>query len=316
MSKHNMTNNYLNKSNIDNEIEFLNKVDKLVCISDSFYESKYFVIEKKQKYMLVISRCNNENIIVDKASFLNTLISAGIRTHKILSYGRCNNPNYFYSIYNWVNGESLDAYLISQEPFQQYCIGINCGEILKKIHSITQTKSNEGNIHNDIIKCLENKEKYTRFNTCFPYIKSFFEVLEKYKNASFGKETIAILHGDFSLNNIIVNKKTMYLIDWVYGKKSPTIKEFVRNLYNSSISKNFAKGLIDGYFRELINNEIWEQLFVFSIIHQLELIDWFGLFGFISKEFVKQQHENLMYQYNDLNCIIPLYFREENNYEY
>lgn len=311
-----MSNNFLNKSNIDNEIDFFNKVDNFVCISDSFYESKYFVIEKKQKYLLIISSSNNENIITDKAAFLNSLISAGIKTHKILSYGRCNNPKYFYTIYNWIDGKSLDTYLVNQDPYQQYCIGTDCGHILKKTHNITQTKSNNCNIHYDIKRCLKNKEKYTKFEVCFPNIKRFFDILEKYENKSFSNESIAILHGDFSLSNIIINNQTLYLIDWVYGEKSPTIKEFVRNLFNSSISNNFAKGLIDGYFRESINSEMWIKLLIFTIIHQIELIDWIGLFDFVSKEFIEQQHENLIYQYNNFNCIIPLYFREENNYEY
>lgn len=314
-SKRNMHNNYINISNIEKEIMFYNRVDELKLLSDNFFECKYFVRENKQKYLLVITSINNEKRIFEKANFLLNLNSFDINTHLIISYGKCKNPNFLYVVYNWIDGLTLENYLQKQDYFHQYNIGVMCGEKLKSIHDFTQTKSNNCIISNDIKECLSKKDKYAEFKSDFPYISIFFDELAKYKNKVFDREILAHLHGDFKISNIIIRNNTIYLIDWVYGEKQPAIKEFVRNLFNSNISKKFAKGLIDGYFRGSINNEMWEQIFIFSIIHQLELLDWIGLFDFITSDFVTQQHQNFLIQYNDLKTIIPLYYREEKTNE-
>jgi serine/threonine-protein kinase len=138
----------------------------------------------------------------------------------------------------------------------------------------------------------------------------FLNYLENYKEYKFKVSSNSILHGDFHVNNLIYRSGKIYIIDWIYGEKGDCCKDFVRNIVNAYVSPIYARGQIDGYFNGNPCDEFWEKLLVFTILHQLELIDMIGRFNFITNDFINTQHNNVIYQYNNLKSNIPLYYKE------
>jgi aminoglycoside phosphotransferase (APT) family kinase protein len=147
----------------------------------------------------------------------------------------------------------------------------------------------------------------------YPLVSFFIDTFNQNKTNHI--EDSVILHGDFSLNNIIIDTNNqLSVIDWVYGTSSEPAKDFVRNLVNAEKSQDFACGLIDGYFIDSTPPmSFWRSLKMYTAVHQLELIELHLKYGFQSEEFILNNHKLAYQQYKSTDQLVPDYYLSGRN---
>ena len=279
-------------------------------LGENAFEVKYEVEDSGRHYMLSVLHGSNPATIHEKAAFLSRAAKAGIGTHRILDCGVCADPAYCYAVYDWIEGVRLDRALALQTDTQRRRTGLNCGALLRRVHTLTLTPLTEPEGERAVAECLAEKETLLRFTGIYPAVPLFLVALEKNGTRPFRGREASVLHGDLKPANVILTPNGLYLIDWVWGPKCDVARDLVRNLAGAECGAAYAKGVIDGYFPDGPDEGFWTDLFRYTLLHQLALPTQSDMFGFLSPDFIRRQHALTLEQYEDLGTDVPLYYRK------
>lgn len=294
------------------DVPELKHCKQVLILKDDFSESKFHIIGKNNdEYLLVVY--NSNSVDNYKLEIHNLLLRNRIPTNKIVRFGMCNYNKNFYILFTWMSGENLLSSISKANVDEQYKLGVEAGELLKKIHSIkhTLTKPNDCKL----IDRIENLLKQYGDNCyrSYPLLDTFVKYIQLNKQ-NFNTQAV-LLHGDYSLSNLLMCNFNLSVIDWVYGCFGDPVEDFVRNLVNADTSQDFACGLIDGYFNRKIPTSFWFKLKLYTAIQQVELIELNINSEYSKDTFINKNHKIAYQQYEKMRLLIPLYYskRRHNN---
>ena len=81
-----------------------------------------------------------------------------------------------------------------------------------------------------------------------------------------------MLHNDFHLGNMIINKEEISLIDFNRATLGDSIKEFDCIAWSATHSELFATGLLDSYLENKNSNEFFEILRNYISLWELQML--------------------------------------------
>lgn len=217
-------------------------------------DEKFYIENLEGKQFLI--RLNNISEFDKKQSefsAIKLISSSKINMSNPIAFGTCCNNQKVYMILTWVDGESAEEILPNLSENEQYNLGIEAGIILRKIHSIP--------IESIIIECEKDfrkkvETKIIQYKNCgikVPNDKQFLEfIIGNLGNLNDINQTIR--HGDYHVGNIIITKdRKIGIIDFNRFDFGEPWKEFNRLMtFSRKISIPFAKGQIDGYFKNKV----------------------------------------------------------------
>lgn len=284
----------------------------IYLLNKNSFEIKYRVLCKNNsEYLLILFNANT--VDSNKVGLHQLFFKNQIPTNKIISYGMCKNHHMFYMLFDWLQGDNLYNCISKYNSDEQYRLGIYAGKTLKSIHAINYTQfSFDKNNTLEKIDYLVRDYRIGYYRN-YPLVSYFIDIFNQNKTNHI--EDSVILHGDFSLNNIIIDTNNqLSVIDWVYGASGEPAKDFVRNLVNAEKSQDFACGLIDGYFIDSTPPmSFWRSLKMYTAVHQLELIELHIKYGFQSEEFILNNHKLAYQQYQSTDQLVPDYYLSGRN---
>lgn len=124
------------------EIKFIEEGDTLEEVSDGFSGAQlYFVIKKNEKYFLKIF---NEKFDFNKIDILKKQLEIykklNIKSIEIIDFGKIENPEGYYIVYNYIDGQNLKRITDSKEYNLQYIrnLGRKIGKQLSKLREYNQ----------------------------------------------------------------------------------------------------------------------------------------------------------------------------------
>ncbi len=204
----------------------------------------------------------------------------------------------------WINGENLEEKLDSLSLSQVDKLGREGGEILSSLHQKEIDYPLYQKAVKDKVCCLINK--VNEYGLSFPGKKDCVEFLQK-KIKEECKGKIYLTHRDVRPENFILNEKGLYLIDFENGSVGERGSDFV---YCTTMGKpehrRFYHALIEEYLTRVDYKEFWKDNLFYSTMQLLEYAVW----KWENREKqVKEQAENLIYQYDNFTSIIPAWWR-------
>lgn len=301
-----------------NNLKVLDEYDSLGSIlplRESKYESKYYMIAQEGiEYLLVRYYSPYCLIDFDKINFYELMRQNNIPTNRIVQYGICSSKEEFYILFSWIRGCDLSKKINYLKTEEQYAIGLKAGKFLKQIHNIKGNNfgGDIKNIHSRISTVYDKYEQDVLNYRRYPLLKEMICRLNKCSDIKQGKKVI--LHGDYSLHNLIYNGDNLSIIDWLINCFGEIEEDFVRNIVNAEISSYFAAGQVDGYFNNNVPNDFWRKLYYHTIAHQLEIIEFRNFDERFNDEFINHQHELVIKEYSIFNNFIPQYYEKGRMY--
>ena len=224
------------------KIEHLNKG----CGGDTKYYIEKSNGEKQLIRVTGISEYDRKKI---EFEMMKCASDTGVPMSIPVDFGICNGGMRVYSIFTWCEGEDVDMVLSNLSEDKQYALGLEAGEILRKINSIPAPATQEDwavkfarRAKNIIQRYRSGSVKIDGGEKIIEYIENNRHLLEK-RNQYF-------LHTDYHTGNIIIDKNyKLKIIDFSdYDFGDPYI-EFVHMYWCSMHHPKFAVGCIDGYFK-------------------------------------------------------------------
>ena len=275
-------------------------------------DRKYYIetIEGK-KLLLRIAEVANYKSKKKDYDFLCRLNEAGLPVPKAMEFGMCEAGKSVYMLLEWMEGEEAEKVVPNMAEEKQYGIGVNSGQILRKIHDNSIITGVEQDWYDRYFEVINPRiEAYKSEGIPFDGAEDILSFIEENKDLLHGRRHCNI-HGDYHLGNLIINDgEELFVIDWqtvdFEGGGDPWV-DFI----NIGIEHPaFAAGQIDGYFNHQVPEEFWRMLALYLSVSAITSIVWAKYFAPDQLDRVLELNRNVVGWYDKMNQVIPSWYRE------
>ncbi len=279
-------------------------------------DRKYYIetIEGK-KLLLRIAEVANYKSKKKDYDFLCRLNEAGLPVPKAMEFGMCEAGKSVYMLLEWMEGEEAEKVVPNMAEEKQYGIGVNSGQILRKIHDNSIITGVEQDWYDRYFEVINPRiEAYKNEGIPFDGAEEILSFIEKNKYLLHGRRQCNI-HGDYHLGNLIINDdEELFVIDWqtvdFEGGGDPWV-DFI----NIGIEHPaFAAEQIDEYFNHQVPEEFWRMLALYLSVSAITSIVWAKYFAQDQLERVLELNRNVVGWYDKMNHVVPSWYREYKEY--
>lgn len=204
----------------------------------------------------------------------------GIRMSEPLEFGCCGDGRYVYSLLSWLDGEAADEVIQRYTDEEQYRLGLQAGQILRRIHSLPAPPDQSPWEQRMLRKFQVHLERYRNCGVQVEHDQLALRFVAD--NLALLKDRPQVLeHGDFHLGNMVLGADgQLGIIDfnrWGYGDP---YEDFYKMLFFSrDLSVPFAQGQLDGYFQAEAPDLFFRLLALYTADVALFSIVWALDFG-------------------------------------
>lgn len=275
-------------------------------------EKKFYVqTHKGGRFNLRISPLASFETRKREFEALEKVRELGITMSQPVDIGKCGKGKYVYVLLSWVEGESLDESIGKLNIEEQYAVGFEAGEILKKIHSISAPENLENWEERMGRKIQLRLEKYC---------ESGVKIKNGHLAQNFIQDNLHLLknrpqvfqHGDYHIGNLILTPgKKLGVIDfnrWDYGDP---FEEFHKmEMFSREKSISFCRGQLDGYFPTGIPENFFLLISLYLASVLLYSPVWAQPYGEEEVAYMKKKAEEIMADSENFRSPVPLWLRE------
>ena len=220
------------------------------------------------------------------------------------------NEDGAYLLQSFIDGYDAEDAIIEMPKRQIYEYGIDAGETLKRIHSISAP--------------LDAPDWESRFNAKIDRkLKAYAESPLKYENGE-GELFIEYIethrhllknrpqachHGDYHIGNMMIGKDgKLYIIDFDKRDFGDPWEEFNRIVWCAQASPYFSSGMVDGYFDGQPPIDFWQLLALYISSNTLSSLPWAIPFGDMEIKTMRNQAKEVISWYNGMKTVVPSWY--------
>lgn len=236
------------------------------------------------------------------------LFSRGLAMARPIEIGEAEEGCYI--IESWISGKSAEEELPKLSYLDQFNYGLEAGDMLRLIHSLPgpadlsswQQRFNT-KIDRKIRMYKDCPLKIEGDGYFLDYIDSNRQLLEDRPQC--------FQHGDYHVGNMMIEDGRLVIIDFDRFDYGDPWEEFNRIVWSAQASPAFASGLVEGYFKGEIPEEFWRLLALYISSNALSALAWAIDFGEGEIATMKNQAEDILAWYKNMDCFIPSWYNKE-----
>ena len=291
------------------KIHLLQNYSSFQLIEEGYSEDEKWCVD--QKYLLRLSSNTDLQQLKNQAELTNKVHKLDDNIPCVYEVGVLKDRSYV--ILDYIKGENGETKLPTLSKKVQYQVGIQVGETLRKMHSITappNTPCWEEVWTKRIIKLtpqfLPIVEANPDYNCILPFIDSQIHLLK-------GRPS-CIQHYDFHTGNILIDdEKFSGLIDMQKIRYADPVNEFYKlEYFNVQVSKSYSKGVLDGYHKQgEIPSSFWELHRFYAAVHLISAEVWGHQVAIKQKEKFQAFTRFTLDQFNNFQLLIPKWYTDQ-----
>ena len=215
------------------------------------------------------------------------------------------------SLYEWIDGVDFREYVTQLTDKELYQYGIQAGEFLKNIHSISIEEYSDNWKEYYVQKSMKKIDSFRKTHIYFPEIETFIDYIHTHQYL-LQDRPISLCHGDFHVGNMMVDFQTkeLVIIDFGSIEIGDPIEEFNRMIWNAQLSEEFATGLINGYFNgKNIPDEFWKLMAYYMACDVVGSIPWAVNYENDQLITMLERAKLLLDWFDDFERMIPKFYK-------
>jgi serine/threonine-protein kinase len=180
---------------------------------------------------------------------MERVYALGVLTPQPIEFGLCDGGKSCYSLSGWLDGEDAEKALPLMSETEQYVLGLNAGEMLRKIHTIPAPINITDWAERYFGVIDERIDAYHTKGVPFEGSEIVLDYLKQNRALLRGRPQ-CFIHGDYHEGNLMVStNRELYVIDLLdegfgnYGDPWYDFKTFGEN-----DNAYFSTGFVSGYF--------------------------------------------------------------------
>lgn len=245
------------------------------------YDRKYFIETFSGTKMLL--RLSDRNSYIKKKKEFEVLKQIkSVSFANPIEIGFCKNNSLVYSLYKWLDGDVYENTILYMNTKDQYKLGFMAGENLKKLHNLDISKFYQKQNWSEVFnkKLDRNIRFYCDCEIRVEGIEKFIKFINKNRNLIINRPQ-TFLHGDYHLENMLVNTKSkkISIIDFNKYSYGDPYQDFSTIIKSVLISPKYAKGQIDGYFNGEVPDDFFKISALYIANYHLASLPWTVMYG-------------------------------------
>lgn len=274
-------------------------------------DKKYFIrTVTGEQLLLRVSDIEGYDAKKKEYEIIEKYAKLGFPMSMPIEFGVCNEGQSVYMLLSWVEGTDLETVLPTLSEREQYLLGRQAGEILKKIHAIpldaedvpTKTKKE---------KKLYQLSLYEACDLRIPddaiavrYVKENIDQI--------WKKPAVYMHGDYHPGNLIYQGDgTIGVIDFNRWEVGDPYEEFYKlESFGIECSIPYSVGQIDAYFDDDVPMDFWMANAVYVAHASLFSIKWAEKFGQPDIDNMTTRAKRALVNYDGFRRIIPAWYAD------
>ena len=275
-------------------------------------DTKYRIKTKSGDNLLL--RISNSEKYTDKKNeyeIIKKFSELGFNMSLPVGFGSCNQGHNVYMLLSWVEGQDLEEVLPRLSEEEQYHLGRQAGEILKRIHSLKVDKEKipqKTKVEKKLLQLKRYEESKVRIENDEIAVQYVRDNIEK-----IWSKDAAYLHGDFHPGNLIyMGNGSIGVIDFNRWEVGDPYEEFYKlESFGRDLSTAYCIGQLDAYFNDCIPDDFWEISTVYVAHASVFSIKWAEKFG---QEDVDNMVKRCLLAFEDYDYFkrtIPLWYDSE-----
>lgn len=280
-------------------------------VEEGWSEDKKFYIQlfSGAEYLLRKSKLDTFSRKVNEFDTVKKLYEAGLPVSEPLDIKGVDDEVYF--LFRWLEGTDAVNRLRVLSEKEQYCLGLESGEILKKIHEL-EVDSKEIEEWGTVFqrKIERNITRYQSSGLTYEDDLFFLDAVEEYKHLIENRPQ-TFQHGDYHIGNMLLtDENELGIIDfnrWDYGDPW---EEFNRIDFTAEISEVFATGQLNAYFEGRPPQDFFELLLFYISVNTLGALPWALEYSEKEIQTMRDKAEKVQSWYKTADSVVPSFYDE------
>ena len=271
-------------------------------------DKKYCAFDAEgAKYLLRISPIEQYERKKNEYDLMNQVANLGVPMCFPLEFGICDEG--VYSIQSWIDGIDAESEAKNLSCYEQYSYGFEAGQILKKIHSIPPPDNIESWADFFNRKIDRKLKAYEECPLKYDKGQLFIDYINAHRHLLIGRP-LTYQHGDYHVGNMMIGvDRKLYIIDFNRNDFGDPWEEFNRIVWCAQAMPLFAKGMVNGYFDNMVPFAFWELLALYISSNTLSSLPWAIPFGEGEIKVMINQANDILSWYDNMNDPIPSWYK-------
>ncbi|NLV92248.1 MAG: phosphotransferase [Firmicutes bacterium] len=246
-----------------------------------------------------------------EVAMMKQAAALGIPMSVPLEFGTCNDGKSVYGLLTWCEGEDAEVVLPRLPVMEQYLLGVESGEILRKLHSLPAPVDLERWGPRFNRKIDARIQMYRECGIRIDGDDQILNYIEANRHLLTGRPQ-CYQHGDYHVGNMVLTEDNqLSVIDfnrWDYGDPW---EEFNRIVWSAAVSPHFATGQLRGYFGGDPPMEFFRLLALYIATNTISSIPWAIPFGDEEIQVMKNQAQDVLAWFDNMNNPVPTWYLED-----
>jgi aminoglycoside phosphotransferase (APT) family kinase protein len=293
------------------DLKDYNTFTKIEPVNKGWSGDKKYYIETADGKRMLLRVADITKYDRKRAEFqmMNQIAALGVPMSQPVDFGICDNGKSVYSLLTWCDGEDAEAVLPFLTETEQYALGKESGEILKKIHSIPAPKDQEEWSSRFSRKTNLKIDKYKACGIRFDGDEKIIGYIEANRHLLSGRPQCC-QHGDYHVDNMIISpERTLSIIDFNRPDFGDPWEEFNRIVWSAACSPQFATGQLNGYFDGNPPIEFFKLLAFYIASNTLSSIYWAVPFGQSQIDTMMKQSQDVQFWFDNMKNPVPTWYK-------
>lgn len=283
---------------------------KIEPLSKGWSSDKKYYIETADGARLLLRMADSKEHDRKLAEYqaLERVEELGVPAPRPVDFGVCDRGKSVYQLLTWIDGEDAESVLPALTEAEQYNLGLQSGEILRKIHSMPAPHTQEDWAVRFNRKTDNKVQKYRECGLRFDgdgYVIAYIEQNRHLLQA----RPQCYQHGDYHAGNMIIGPdNSLSIIDWNRSDYGDPWEEFNRIVWSATVSPRFATGQLRGYFGGEPPVEFFRLLMFYIASNTLSSIYWAIPFGQDEVNVMMKQSQDVLSWYDNMRDPVPSWY--------
>jgi len=289
---------------------------KIEPITKGWSSDKKYCVETAdgQRMLLRITDISEYDRKKAMHEMMKRVAELGVPICTPIEFGTCDDNALFqggvYSLQSWIDGEDLEDVLPMLSEIEQYALGLQAGEIARKIHTIPAPDTQEDwAVHFN--RKTDNKiEKYRKCGIRFEGDDAVIRYIEQNRNLLDGRPQ-SFQHGDYHVGNMMLENGELRIIDFDRYDFGDPWEELNRIVWCAQKSPHFSTGQLRGYFDGEPPMEFFNLLAFYIGSNTLSSVYWAIPFGQDEVEIMMQQSQDVLSWFENMKNPVPTWYLKD-----
>jgi Predicted aminoglycoside phosphotransferase len=275
-------------------------------------DKKYYIETIEGKHLLLrIADSSEYSLKKTEYEAMKAMYARNVPMSSPVDFGICDNGKSVYTLLSWVEGIEVETILLTLSPKEQYQLGTESGEILRKIHtvSVTDVVHDWSERYYSVIN--PRLEAFHSEGVSFPGDAIILDYLERNRELLDNRPQWRH-HGDYHMGNMIQTASGhLSIIDWHtvdFDNYGDPWYEFNRIGIECA---EFASGQINGYFNNEVPEKFWKLLMYYISASAITSIVWAKYFAPDKLSSILKMNTDILHWSDNMKNPVPTWYIKE-----